>query len=163
MVAGWLSRPHVAEWWDTHAPDAVEEEFGPCVDGTDPTRVFVCRLDGTPVGLVQMYRLDDNPDYARAIGLAQAAGMDLFVSDPERCGHGLGPDIILATLELIWAAYPEVTCAMAGPSVRNGRSIRAFEKSGFTAVGPVAVPDEVDEEMVLVRARPTGRTGPTAA
>jgi aminoglycoside 6'-N-acetyltransferase len=154
LLSNWLARPHVAEWWGTHQPTAVEEEFGPCVDGTDPTRVFVCLLAGTPVGLLQVYRLDDNPDYARAVGLEQAAGMDLFLGDAERCNRGLGPDIIAAALDMIWAAYPEVTRAMAGPSVRNARSIRTFEKSGFTAAGAVRVPGEEDEEMVLLCPRP---------
>jgi RimJ/RimL family protein N-acetyltransferase len=49
-----------------------------------------------------------------------------------------------------------VPSAMAGPSVRNIRSIRAFEKCGFTALGPVRVPGEEDEEMVLICPRPTG-------
>jgi aminoglycoside 6'-N-acetyltransferase len=157
MVVEWLSRPHVAEWWATpQGAEEVEQEFGPCIDGADPTLVFLCAVAGRPVGLVQMYRLVDNPDYARAVGLPEGGGIDLFVGEEDQQGHGLGPAIIMAATEMLWRRYPEVSYAMAGPSVRNGRSIRAFEKSGFSIWGRVSVPGEADDELVLVCPRPTG-------
>jgi aminoglycoside 6'-N-acetyltransferase len=155
LLATWLARPHVAEWWGEHDPAAVEQDFGPAVDGHDPTVLFVGEVGGEPVGLVQVYRLADNPDYAAAVGLESAAGIDLFVADGERLGHGLGSRLIRAALAEIWRRYPEVTSAMAGPSVHNARSIAAFEKCGFERRGPVRVPGEADEEMVLVCRRPT--------
>ena len=156
LLATWLARPHVAEWWGEHDLAGVEQEYGPCVDGTDPTEVFICSEVGDPVGLVQIYRLADNAATNAAVGVTDGAGIDLFVADGERLGHGLGPRLIAAALDLVWAHYPEVRSAMAGPSVRNLRSHRAFEKAGFHAVGPVTVPGEEDDELVLVCPRPTG-------
>jgi len=156
-VAGWLARPHVAAWWGTPLDLAgVEKEYGPSVDGTDPTEVFICSDGPTPIGLVQIYRLADNGAYERAVGVGNAAGVDLFVADAARLGLGVGPRLIGQALELAWAHYAEVTSAMAGPSVYNFRSHRAFEKAGFHAVGPVTVPGEEDDELVLVCPRPTG-------
>lgn len=160
MVVEWLARPHVAEWW--HRPQgavAFEGEYGPVVDGADPTRVCICSEDGVPVGFVQYYRLDDEPGYAEAVGVAQGAGLDLFVADTDRRGHGLGPRIIAATVARIFADYPDLARAMASPSVHNARSIRAFEKAGFEARGAVTVPKEPDPEMVMVCERP----GPATA
>ena len=156
LVVDWLAQPHVAQWWEhPQGPAEVEAEFGPCVDGSDPTEVLLCLVDDHPVGLLQIYRLADNPEYAAAVGLPSAGGIDLFIGDGERRGSGLGPAIIAAALQRIWARYPDVECAMAGPSVHNARSIRAFEKAGFRAVRQVQVPDETDEELVLVCERPT--------
>jgi hypothetical protein len=45
---------------------------------------------------------------------------------------------------------------MAGPSVHNVRSQRAFEKAGFHALRQVAVPDEVEDELIFFCPRPTG-------
>jgi RimJ/RimL family protein N-acetyltransferase len=160
LVVDWLARPHVAEWWGPPLdPAGVEKEFGPSVDGTDPTEVFVATEGGAPIGLVQIYRLADNPDYRRAVGVHDGAGVDLFVAEADRRGQGLGPRLIAQALTLIWAHYPEVRRAMAGPSVRNLRSHRAFERAGFVAVGPVTVPGEPEDELVLVCPRPTGPTG----
>jgi RimJ/RimL family protein N-acetyltransferase len=141
MLVDWLARPHVAAWWGTPLDRAgVEKEFGPCVDGTDPTEIFIGLEAGTPVGLVQ-----------------------IFVAEADRRGQGLGPRLITAALDQLWAHYPEVQRAMAGPSARNLRSHRAFEKVGFESVGPVTVPGEPEDELVLVCPRPPGATGATGA
>ena len=38
---------------------AVEEKYGPRVDGTSPTKCFLALLDGRPIGMVQTYRVGD--------------------------------------------------------------------------------------------------------
>jgi Acetyltransferase (GNAT) domain len=87
MVVGWLARPHVAAWWGAPLDLAgVEQEYGPCVDGTDPTEVFICSEGPMPIGLIQIYRLADNAAYERAVGVDKAAGVDLFVADATRLG-----------------------------------------------------------------------------
>ena len=158
LFVTWVDRPHVAQWWEhPRGPDEVEREYGPCVDGSDPTLVFVAELSGTPVGFVQVYRLADNPEYEQAVGVPHAAGIDLLIGEPELCGHGLGVRLIALAAEVAWESYPDVTGATAGPSVHNFRSVRAFEKARFVAVRQVTVPGEADDELVLVCPRPTGR------
>jgi RimJ/RimL family protein N-acetyltransferase len=157
LIVGWLALPHVAEWWGTPLDLAgVEEKYGPCIDRTDPTMLFICLEGKTPIGLAQIYRLTDNPDYAEAVGISDAGGIDLFIGQVERCGVGLGPRIISVAAQLIWKTFPEVHGAMAGPSVRNVRSQRAFEKAGFHAVRQVTVPDEEEDELIFFCPRPTG-------
>ena len=41
-LSGWLAEPHVARWWrDPNDLAAVTATYQPCIDGTDPTEVFV--------------------------------------------------------------------------------------------------------------------------
>ena len=48
-IVAWLREPHVAEWWtDPSDMAGVERQYGPCVDGTDPTRVFVILAGDRP-------------------------------------------------------------------------------------------------------------------
>ncbi len=156
MVVDWLARPHVAAWWGAPLDLAgVEKEFGRSVDRTDPTEVFVAVEGSGPLGLVQIYRLSDNQDYQRAVGVDDGAGIDLLIGESERCGRGLGPRLISHALGLIWERYPEVRRAMAGPSPRNTRSHRAFEKAGFRAVRQVTVPGAEEDELIFVCPRPT--------
>jgi aminoglycoside 6'-N-acetyltransferase len=155
----WLARPHVAEWWDPPFDLAgVEREYGPCIDGTDPTLLFIATEGSHDVGFAQIYRMADNPGYALAVGVEEAAGgLDLFVGDPARLGRGLGPQIIRAATSLIWRHYPEVHGALAGPSVRNTRSQRAFAKAGYAPLRQVEVPGEADPEVVMWCPRPGTR------
>ena len=157
QLVDWLAEPHVARWWQSPRTfSEVEAEFGPCLDGDDPTLLFLCHEDDRPVGLVQIYRMADNPDYAAVVGFPDAGALDLFIGDPAACNRGLGPRIIAGATERIWSTYPEVTGALAGPSVHNGQSIRAFEKAGFASVRTAQVAGEEDEELILYCDRPTG-------
>jgi aminoglycoside 6'-N-acetyltransferase len=156
----WVRRPHVARWWaEPVGLDAIEAEYGPAVDGTDPTAGFLILVAGGPVGFIQCYRLADEPAYRAAVGVDDAAGIDLFVGEADVMGDGFGSTVLRRFLDLVvWPRYPEVRRAMAGPSVHNGRSQRAFEKAGFVRTRVVDVPDEPEPELVMLceRPRPSG-------
>ena len=42
----------------------VAAEYGSSIDGTGPSDHFVIELDGRPIGMIQWYRLADEPEYA---------------------------------------------------------------------------------------------------
>src|ERR1700733_6432765 len=64
QISAWLAEPAgYRGWHDDPAPAAVEGYFGPCLDGTDPTEVFVVELDGRGLGLIQRYLIADYPPY----------------------------------------------------------------------------------------------------
>ena len=63
LLCRWLAEPLVARWWnDPATPDAVEENYGPSVDGVDPTAVYLGVHAGRPFGLIQVYSYADEPD-----------------------------------------------------------------------------------------------------
>ena len=155
VLQGWLSAPHVRRWWgDPLDADGIEKEFGPCVDGVDPTLVFVATLADRPIGMVQTYLLSDTPDYEAAVGIRDAAGMDLFIGEPDLLGLGLGKAIVgKFVTDIGWRAFPDTKRYMAGPSAKNLRSRRTFEAAGFVFVRQVEVPGEPDPEAVMVLER----------
>jgi len=155
-VDRWLAEPHVARWWPG-GPGAGQREFGEVLAGGDPTRVFVIELDGRPAGLIQVYRLVEEPEYERVVGVDEAAGLDLLIGEPELVGRGLGPVVIDRFVAgVVWPGYSEVRRCMAGPSIANIRSQRAFEKVGFERLRVVSVPGDADAEVVMVLDRPAG-------
>lgn len=63
-LAGWLAESHVSRWWGPTRPvDQLEAEYGPGIDGTDPTEVFVVEVNGTSVGMIQRYMNRDDPGW----------------------------------------------------------------------------------------------------
>jgi aminoglycoside 6'-N-acetyltransferase len=168
LLDRWLSTPHVRLWWrEPHDLAGVESEFGPCVDRVDPTLVYIvtvsvsdrvtvsARHSIVPIGMVQTYLVSDTPEYEAAVGVVGAAGIDLFIGELEFIGVGLGKAIIARFVsEIGWSAYPRAKRYMAGPSVRNVRSRRAFEAAGFLYTGLADVANEPDPEAVMVLERP---------
>lgn len=136
LLSQWLSAPHVRTWWrEDPGTEAVEERYGPVVDGRDPTEVFVVERGGQPIGLIQRYRIADNPDWQASISVAgsfgDAAGIDYFIGREDLIGAGIGPQVIGRFVGETWDHYPEVTAVVASIQVDNRRSWRALEKIGF--------------------------------
>ncbi|SEF58923.1 aminoglycoside 6'-N-acetyltransferase [Actinacidiphila yanglinensis] len=136
LLREWLEQPHVRQWWREPEPTgaAVEAEYGPVVDGRDPTLCAVILADGQPVGLIQGYRHADSPDWDRAVGIPHAAGLDYLVGPPERRGQGIAPTAIAAFADLLLHSFPDVSVVVSAPQLANDASCRALQKAGFTHV-----------------------------
>lgn len=136
----------MASWW-REASDlpAVEAAYGPLIDGPDPTEGFIAVREGSPFAFLQRYRLDDNPEWQRAIAFAlaervggdggdpigAAAGIDYLIGDEAMTGHGLGRQMIAAFVDLTWDRYADITAVVVAVDQGNEASWRALEGTDF--------------------------------
>jgi aminoglycoside 6'-N-acetyltransferase len=141
MLDRWLQQPHVREWWRGEPEDlaAVGEKYGPCIDGGDPTELFVIEADdGRPVGMIQRFLFADEPEWSVALAdlvdVSDAAGVDYLVGEPAAVGRGIGTAAIAEMTGLIFQWRP-VTSIVVTVQQANPASWRALEKAGFRRVG----------------------------
>lgn len=157
LLARWLSDPVVHRWWHHEtSPEAVERDFGPMVDGADPTRAYVALLggegtEGQPLGLVQLGRLAELPAWEEELSslLAPppgAASIDYLVGEAALRGIGLGTAMIAAFVERVWTTAPDVACLLVPVVAANRASWRALERVGFRTVarGPLEPDNPLD-------------------
>ena len=161
-LSEWLERPHVAAWWrEPSAPVALEARYGPCVDGRDPTEVFIAERAGAPFGLMQRYRMADEPHWQQALagaGLpAAAVGIDYLIGSARDTGLGLGPAMIDAFVAQTFGTIDDIAAVVAAVQQDNVRSWRALEKAGFARAwaGQIASthPSDRGPGFVYVRTR----------
>ena len=136
FVRAWLLRPHVRRWYDDVAgetyPDDTIADYRLAMRGDDPTDYFVIELDRRPIGVIQSYLVDDEPEYAAMLELGRPAfGIDLFIGEPELIGRGHGPALIRAFLRDVGFSRYGVDLCVIGPASGNVAAIRAYEKAGF--------------------------------
>ena len=165
LLSRWLAEPLVARWWnDDASPDAVEADFGPVVDGEDPTAVYLAEHQGWVFGLVQVFRLDDEPEYAAELSTvcpvpAGALSLDYLVGEPDARGRGLGTAMIAAAVARGFADHPDAGEVLVPVSAANEASWRALERAGGTryAVGELEPDNPVDSRDHVVHrfVRPT--------
>ncbi|NBD07923.1 GNAT family N-acetyltransferase [Corallococcus sp. c25j21] len=151
MLAEWLARPHVAEWWG--APPTLDELRQDLeVDiAADVSWQYIARLDGRPVGFIQAYDvMRADPDWWREETDPGARGIDQFLAHAEQLGQGLGTRLVGQFIAKLFED-PAVTKVQTDPSLDNARAIRAYEKAGFQPVARVVTPDGPALLMVVRR------------
>jgi aminoglycoside 6'-N-acetyltransferase len=161
LLSGWLSTTHVARWWDDDPSlDAIESDYGGCVDGTEPAEVFIARCDGTAVGLIQRYRIAAYPqsldDIAGIVEVpADAASIDYLVGPPYALGKGLGTAMIAAFVARTWQDDPAAPTIIVPVHADNRASWRALERAGFVRIaeGELAPDNPIDSRAHYIYQR----------
>jgi len=149
LIAAWLAEPHVARWWaDEHTPEAIERDYGPVVDGTDPwAEIFIAHDDDGPFGLMQRYPLRNDPEgrpSLRAICDVPDDGwsIDYLIGPASRIGGGIGTGMIRAFIDRLWADHPDAGALLVPVHADNVASWRALEKVGLTRVATGELPPD---------------------
>jgi aminoglycoside 6'-N-acetyltransferase len=158
LVSRWLAEPLVDRWWhDDPSPAAVEAQFGPTVDGDDPTRVYLGVHEGTPFGLVQVYRYDDEPGFLAELSAAcpvpaGALSLDYLVGEPDARGQGLGTAMIAAAVARGFADNADAHDVLVPVVVANEASWRALRRAGASwyAAGELTPDNPVDSRDHVV-------------
>ena len=151
LLQRWLGESHVAMWWrEPTGMEAIEAKFGPRIEGSDPVHVFIIDYGERPVGWIQWYRWADFTDHAAQLGAdLEAAGMDLAIGEQDVMGMGVGSRAIGKFLNQIIFAGANIRAVITDPQESNVRSLRAFEKVGFTTTKTVQLRGEDFRRSVI--------------
>ncbi len=142
MLHGWLSRPHVAEWWGP-APSLADvlDEYQPLTVAGARDQAYIALAASVPIGYIQSYVVKGSGDgWWPEEQDPGARGIDQFLADPARLGQGLGIAMVRAFVAHLFAD-PAVTRVQTDPAPDNVRAIRCYQKAGFRRVAEVDTPD----------------------
>jgi aminoglycoside 6'-N-acetyltransferase len=162
LLTRWLQAPHVREWWRDEPTDltTVEAKYGSCIDGDDPTELFIIEAGGRTVGMIQRYRFADEPVWRQVLvdiaDVETAAGFDYLLGERDAVGQGIGTATVRQLVVTTFGQWP-VDSIVVTVQQANVASWRVLEKAGFSRVwaGELASPDASDEgpEYVYVMRR----------
>ena len=138
----WLSKKHVAEWWDDG--DDTLEKVAAHYGATDETRRFLVLDDEKPIGYFQYYFADD-----------ESIGIDQFIGDETYLNRGVGEKTIKMFVRLI-AEKHNPAFIILDPSPENARAIRCYEKVGFRYYETRALDDGETAYMMRLKIHPAG-------
>lgn len=159
-MSTWLAQPHVHAWWgDDPAPAALEQEYGPALDGTDPARLRIAMRGDDPIGFIQWYSMDDEPAYRRELAtvadvLPGDMSLDYLIGSTTALGHGLGATIISLAAAEIWRDRADATRIVVPVHALNRASWRSLERAGFIRIaeGDLEPDFETDDHRHVVYA-----------
>lgn len=141
LLQEWLTRPHVAQWWQPTPTVAELREDYLLPAHADGTHAFIVHQAGRAIGFIQSYRVmgagggwwpDETDPGAR--------GIDQFLADEAALGRGLGRAMIRAFLGRLFEDAA-VTVVQTDPHPANERAIRCYRAAGFADGARVETPD----------------------
>jgi RimJ/RimL family protein N-acetyltransferase len=149
----WLQQPHVAQWYTSGSTfDEIKTKYLAYINESKPTHAFVAMLDGTDIGYLQCYRLDDYPDYKKIIAIEDnACGIDMFIGNKAYIHQGIGPLMIIKFLDTLAFPLTNADSCYLSPDPKNEAAKKAYVKVGFTYIKTI-VNDGKDE--YIMRATP---------
>lgn len=173
MLAEWLATPAVHRWWNHEfTAEAIENDFGGAVDGTEKTDVYIAELirggggvDSQAFGLIQYYQLhdyDESIDELTEAGVVvppSAGSIDYLIGRPDLLGQGLGRAMISAFVEMLWRRHPQLRELMVPVVTANTSSWGALAAAGFTRQADIDLPPDnpIDDvaHVLMVMNRPS--------
>lgn len=133
LIHRWLHAPHVHRWWreDAGTFEEVSRKYSAYIEGGEPVEPYLILSEDSPVGYIQSYRVSDDEEYERLVGIEASAGVDIFIGEKELLRRGLGPRVLRRFIEDEVFADGEIKACVIDPEPENRAAIRAFEKAGF--------------------------------
>jgi len=152
VLLKWRNYPHVAKWWDGETTrEKLKVKMIPRIRGKKPVTPYIIQYDGIDIGYIQTYMLCDYSDYEELVAAGEgAAGIDLYIGEPEYIKRGIGPEAIRKFLREIVFASDETTCCVVGPEPLNVSAIKAYRKAGFEYFRTIKVPEEASPEVIHI-------------
>lgn len=147
----WLVSPHVSGSYG-HGKQTLEDvkkKYIPRINGESPTNCFQIVYNDNPIGQIQMYKINDYPEYKKSLQINEnSAGVDVFIGEKEFQHKGLGSIIIRKFLKEFVFPQLAVESCIIGPNPSNTSAIKAYEKAGFRYLKTV-VSSHGEEEYLM--------------
>ena len=157
LLHQWLNKGAAFEWYGLESTTLAEIvlAYSPRLRGQSSVLAMIITYDGSPVGYIQRYFPEKEPEYwGKQVLPAGTAGIDLFIGDSAFLHCGFGP---LAIRSFLWEHVftGSTRYCMIDPDPKNTIAIRAYEKVGFRHLRTIGPPDHIDDAylMLLERAR----------
>ncbi|MCB9799076.1 GNAT family N-acetyltransferase [Candidatus Nomurabacteria bacterium] len=147
----WLLSAHVSKWYDNGRQtfEEIQKKYTPRINGDEPTSCFQILYKDIPIGQIQMYKINDYPDYKQSLSISEnAAGIDLFIGEKKYQHRGLGKHIISKFLHDYVFNQLDVECCVIGPEPNNIAAIKAYQKVGFEYLKTITNPDGEKEYIM---------------
>ncbi len=142
LMFKWLNTQHVVEWYEKKKSTygEVKAKYIPRITGKEPTKPFLITVDQVPIGYIQEYYINDDPDLKPYVN-GNFAGLDLFIGDSAYLNRGLGTQILREFLKQVVFQEKDIEGCLVDPSPDNARMIRVDEKVGFVYLATTTGPD----------------------
>jgi len=154
LLCDWMHAPHVVPFWDlaVSRPQLAAYLRAAAADANQD--VLVGAVDGEPMSYWEVYWAERDRLAAFCPTQPFDQGVHLLIGPVAMTGLGLGRHLLDAVSGWLLDREPRTERLLAEPDIRNDRSIRLFERCGFSRTAALTLPEK--RAALMVRRRPAG-------
>jgi aminoglycoside 6'-N-acetyltransferase len=158
QIVRWLREEDVTRWWWDIAgksdAELADEWITKALNVEHKEFRYIIVVDGNEIGNIQVSPLSNYPDCQAEVDIPNAAGVDVFIGEPEWRDRGIGSAMVRQFVDEIVFAMPGIETCTIDPDPENKRAIRAYEKAGYRYVRNYRSPEDNIEVYLMRRERP---------
>ncbi|GAA1708157.1 GNAT family N-acetyltransferase [Fodinicola feengrottensis] len=151
LLVGWMNDPEVDRFWELAGPPERTVAHLATQVALGHTTSYIGEIAGEPMSYWELYRADQDRLGQFYPALPHDGGIHLLLGPATARGRGLAAVLIGAVADRMFAGDAEMSRIVAEPDVRNVRSIRAFERAGFSRTTDIVLPEKRAALMVRER------------
>lgn len=133
LLLQWLSNPTLLEFYAgrdaNYTQDKIMTDFFPI---EDTHFRYIVEYDDKAIGYVQYYVLDEEELNVYGYKENNIYGMDQFIGETDLWNQGIGSLLVKTVAEKLVSLGVKII--VMDPQVKNKRSIKCYEKCGFTII-----------------------------
>ena len=134
LLAKWLSTPEVLEYYEgrdnSFDLEKVDRVF---YDSADEDVKCVIEYEGSLIGYIQYYELDEATKKVYGYETGKIFGIDQFIGEVSYWNRGIGTLLVTSMTAFLFENM-EADRVVMDPQVKNARAIKCYEKCGFEKV-----------------------------
>jgi RimJ/RimL family protein N-acetyltransferase len=130
-LVGWMSRPHVREFWEQDWPAERWNQVLAAQQAGDYTRPYLVTEADRPVVYLELYRTSRDVVSRCYPAQPHDLGLHLAVGDLPDTGRGLARALLQELLPALLRADPACDRIVVEPDARNEPARKMFSRAGF--------------------------------
>ncbi|MGZ4577373.1 MAG: GNAT family N-acetyltransferase [Mycobacterium sp.] len=135
MIAEWMSRPHLAEAWESAWPASRWQRYLQAQRAGRYSRPFVASVDGEAQGYLELYRAAKDSIASRYEADPYDLGIHAAIANLELISKGIAQYLLPHFVASVLSAEPRCRRIMFDPDHRNKQARRFCEVGGCVFMG----------------------------
>lgn len=151
LLVRWMNDPEVDRFWELAGPRQRTVDHLAEQRALGHSESYIGEIADVPMSYWELYRADLDRLAQYYSALPYDGGVHLLLGPAAARGRGRGATLLAAVAEQMFDGDLRMSRIVAEPDVRNVRSIRAFERAGFTRSADIDLPEKRAALMVRER------------
>lgn len=149
IIYNWCKNKDIYEWFEQRELtfDEIKTKYKNKLEA-GKQEILIIRCDNKDIGLVQIYKYDDDLDIKELKKYKNTYEYDIFIGDKEYTSKGIGSLVINLIDDIIYSKY-KADSIILRPFKRNVRAVKCYQKCNYKIIDEYEDFDTIGNKEII--------------